>query len=383
MVAKGWGRIVNFAGMNAIHGHAGRAPVSVAKHGVWGLTKALAMEFGPKGITTNTISPGPIAPDVEEKNASAQARAQTAGPRPARPLRHAGRGRRRGAAAGLGGRRLHQRPDDPGERRRRDLTVGERSERVRDYLAWRLAFGVTTPSTNTVVQPEYDDMRPAGRDQPPGRMVIADDPVTLRRRFRASSSRLIDKSLEDAVDRVMDAKPNAFILGISALSVWGGTLEWGEELKRRVRKVAGWDIPVALASDAVVDGLKAHGVKKKIADHGALLSRASSRGSMRGVLGPHGYEIVRFNHMRGKSPASYSVLTAQDMIKAIKLDRRAGHRGDRAVRRQPAVGQARRRSRALARQAGDQINATTYWHALRMNGITDKLYGYGSLLARF
>ncbi len=77
MVAKGWGRIGNFAGMNALHGHAGRTPVSVAKHGVWGLTKALAMEFGPKGITTNTISPGPIAPDVEEANASAQARAQS------------------------------------------------------------------------------------------------------------------------------------------------------------------------------------------------------------------------------------------------------------------------------------------------------------------
>ena len=77
MVKKGWGRIVNFAGMNAIHGHAGRAPVSVAKHGVWGLSKALAMEFGPKGITTNTISPGPIAPDTPEKNASAEARAQT------------------------------------------------------------------------------------------------------------------------------------------------------------------------------------------------------------------------------------------------------------------------------------------------------------------
>lgn len=77
MVEKGWGRIVNFAGMNAIHGHAGRAPVSVAKHGVWGLSKALAMEFGPRNITVNTISPGPIAPDEEEKNASAQARAQT------------------------------------------------------------------------------------------------------------------------------------------------------------------------------------------------------------------------------------------------------------------------------------------------------------------
>ena len=30
-----------------------------------------------------------------------------------------------------------------------------------------------------------------------------------------------------------------------------------------------------------------------------------------------------------------------------------------------------------------QINATTYWHALRTNGITDKVWGYGSLLTRF
>jgi 3-oxoacyl-[acyl-carrier protein] reductase len=60
MVAASWGRIVNVTGMNAMHGYAGRAPVSVAKHGLWGLTKALAKEFGPKGVTVNAISPGPI-----------------------------------------------------------------------------------------------------------------------------------------------------------------------------------------------------------------------------------------------------------------------------------------------------------------------------------
>jgi len=70
MVHKGWGRIVNFAGMNAIHGHAGRVHVSVAKHGIWGLSKGLAMEYGPKGVTVNAISPGPIAPDAEEVTAS-------------------------------------------------------------------------------------------------------------------------------------------------------------------------------------------------------------------------------------------------------------------------------------------------------------------------
>jgi 3-oxoacyl-[acyl-carrier protein] reductase len=63
MVAGGYGRIVNFTGMNAIHGYAGRAPVSVAKHGLWGLTKALGKEFAKHGITVNAISPGPIAAD--------------------------------------------------------------------------------------------------------------------------------------------------------------------------------------------------------------------------------------------------------------------------------------------------------------------------------
>ena len=67
MIARKWGRIINFTGMNAIHGYAGRAPVSVAKHGLWGLTKALAKEFGPMGITVNAVSPGPIAGDDDDE----------------------------------------------------------------------------------------------------------------------------------------------------------------------------------------------------------------------------------------------------------------------------------------------------------------------------
>ena len=126
---------------------------------------------------------------------------------------------------------------------------------MRDYLAWRLAFGVTTPSTNTVVQPEFDDMRPPGVTNHLARMVIPDMAIHSNEDFD-ESIRLIDAGLEDAVNRVMDCKPNAFILGISALSIWGGTAQWSEELKRRVRAVAGCDIPVALAGDAVVEGLK-------------------------------------------------------------------------------------------------------------------------------
>ncbi len=77
MVEAGWGRIVNFAGMNAIHGYSGRAHVSVAKHGAWGLTKSLAKEFGPKGVTVNIVSPGPIRSEHADPAMTAHIEAQT------------------------------------------------------------------------------------------------------------------------------------------------------------------------------------------------------------------------------------------------------------------------------------------------------------------
>ncbi len=66
MVERGWGRVINFAGMNAINGYNGRAHVSASKHAAWGLTKSLAKEFGPRGITVNIISPGPIRSEHDD-----------------------------------------------------------------------------------------------------------------------------------------------------------------------------------------------------------------------------------------------------------------------------------------------------------------------------
>jgi maleate isomerase len=251
---------------------------------------------------------------------------------------------------------------------------------VRDYLAWRLAFGVATPSTNTVVQPEYDDMRPPGVTNHLARMKIDDIPVRSNEDFD-ELLRLIDLSLEDAVGRAMDAKPNAFILGISALSVWGGTPQWGEDLKKRIRAVAKSDIPVAIACDAVVEALKRHGVKKKIAVMEPYYPSIEPR--MKGVLGPHGYEIVRFNHMRGKNPTSYSVLTARDMIQAIKsID---GDDIEAIVQfgaNLPMAKLADEAERWLDKPV-ISVNVATYWHACHMNGIDDKLYGFTQLFSRF
>lgn len=66
MLEKGWGRIVFFTGMNAQQGYPGKSAVSVSKHAAWGLTKSLAKEFGPKGVTANIISPGTIVGEFNE-----------------------------------------------------------------------------------------------------------------------------------------------------------------------------------------------------------------------------------------------------------------------------------------------------------------------------
>jgi 3-oxoacyl-[acyl-carrier protein] reductase len=58
MIDNGWGRIIHFSGMNAQRGTPGKPHVTMAKHAAWGLTKSLSREFGPQGITANTISPG-------------------------------------------------------------------------------------------------------------------------------------------------------------------------------------------------------------------------------------------------------------------------------------------------------------------------------------
>jgi len=59
-------RIVNIASTEGLGATAFNSPYVAAKHGVVGLTKGLAVELGPEGITVNCICPGPIRTGMTE-----------------------------------------------------------------------------------------------------------------------------------------------------------------------------------------------------------------------------------------------------------------------------------------------------------------------------
>jgi 2-deoxy-D-gluconate 3-dehydrogenase len=63
MIAKGSGTIINIASLLSFQGGINVPAYTASKHGVAGITKALANEWGSRGVTVNAIAPGYISTD--------------------------------------------------------------------------------------------------------------------------------------------------------------------------------------------------------------------------------------------------------------------------------------------------------------------------------
>jgi NAD(P)-dependent dehydrogenase (short-subunit alcohol dehydrogenase family) len=76
MLARGWGRIVNIASLASFVGLFEVAAYTASKAGVAGLTRALAVEWGPRGVNVNAIAPGVFRTDFNQALLDGTARGQ-------------------------------------------------------------------------------------------------------------------------------------------------------------------------------------------------------------------------------------------------------------------------------------------------------------------
>ncbi len=75
MYERGFGRIVNISSVHGLRASAFKAGYVTAKHGLEGFSKVVALEGGPRGVTSNCVNPGYVRTPLVEKQISEQARA--------------------------------------------------------------------------------------------------------------------------------------------------------------------------------------------------------------------------------------------------------------------------------------------------------------------
>jgi len=75
MREKGWGRIINTASTHGLIASPSKSAYTAAKHGIVGLTKAVALEVAGSGVTCNAICPGWVLTPLVQKQVEARAAA--------------------------------------------------------------------------------------------------------------------------------------------------------------------------------------------------------------------------------------------------------------------------------------------------------------------
>lgn len=73
MYAQGWGRIVNISSAHGLIASPFKVAYVAGKHGLEGLSKVVALEGGPNGVTSNCINPGYVRTPLVEKQIADQA----------------------------------------------------------------------------------------------------------------------------------------------------------------------------------------------------------------------------------------------------------------------------------------------------------------------
>ena len=243
-----------------------------------------------------------------------------------------------------------------------------------DALGYRLKLGILAPSTNTIVQPDLDDMRPQGVTNHYSRIFTPNTTALSNDTFRTGVD-TIGSNVMAAVDGVVTCEPDYLVMGISALSFFGGA-KGADAFVAAVEARSGRKVTVG--SHAMAKALGAYGGVKRIAlltPYWPVMNAEVIR-----YFGDMGFVVVRDIALECRSWVGIAHVTTAQCREALR--RLDGDDVDALVQVGTNLSMVRLAAAAqlwLGKPVV-AINTATYWHALRINGIEDKMSGFGRLL---
>lgn len=249
--------------------------------------------------------------------------------------------------------------------------------RSADSLGPRMKFGVLGPSTNTVVQPDFDDLRPRGVTNHYSRILVPNRKAVSNETFMEGAWEISHNTLE-AVRGVLTCEPNYLVMGMSAVTFFGGA-EGARKWREGIERESG--LMVSTGAESVMAAIKAYGNIKRVSFFSPYYPAANEE--VRKFFSDYGIETVRDIPLQCPSWISIAEVTPEkvrDTFRALDGD-------DVDAILQLGTNLSAIRLAAWAEwwlgKPVIAINTATYWHALRANGINDQIDGFGRLMSEF
>jgi maleate isomerase len=242
-----------------------------------------------------------------------------------------------------------------------------------DHLGYRQKFGVLGPSTNTIVQPDFDDLRPVGVTNHYSRIAIPNNPVNDNESFLKLVDN-INKATLDAIDVLRTCEMDYMIMGMSAATFWNGRKGAEQYIKMMEDRAQVKVSCGSFGTEAALNIYKA----KRIAFLSPYFEVANKE--VRRFYSDCGFTVVRDICLERPSPVLIAHTTDEMCRQTLKkLD---GDDVDAIVQVGTNLSMIRLAAAAelFLGKPVIAINTATYWHALRAQGINDKVAGFGNLL---
>jgi len=244
----------------------------------------------------------------------------------------------------------------------------------KDVLGYRLKLGVIGPATNTIVQPDYDAMRPLGVTNHYSRIAVEDASVTDDS-FIAATNLIGDNTL-DAVRGVMPCRPDHMVMGMSAVTFYGG-IAGAQAFTDDIARTAG--VGATVGSTALAAALAAFPGVRRVAFLSPYFPSANR--AVAAFLDECGYIIVRDVPLQCERWTAIAEVPEARLVETIRaLDSPDVDAIVQVGTNLSMVRLAAEAERWLSKPV-IAINTATYWHALRSCGIEDRFNGFGNLFA--